>query len=70
MLNRLNQLLDVISDYLAHRKGLIPLIAIGIIVVNGILQFIPGVGLLAESNLLLHIGIILAILGFMLAWAL
>ncbi len=70
MLNRLNQLLDVISDYLAHRKGLIPLIAVVIIVINGVLQFLPGMGLLGESNLLLHIGVILAIFGFMLAWAL
>ena len=70
MLNRLNQFLDVISDYLAHRKGLVPLIAIGIIVLNGIFQFIPGLEFLARSNLLLHFGVIIAIIGFMLAWAL
>jgi hypothetical protein len=70
MLNRLNQLLDVISDYLAHRKGMIPLLAIGFILINAILQFLPGSGWFVESNLLLHLGIILAIIGFMLAWAL
>ena len=70
MFNRLNHLLDVLSNYLAHRKGLLPIMGIILIVANLVLQFIPGVGWLAEINLLLHIGIILAILGMLMAWAL
>jgi len=34
------------------------------------LQFIPASGIVAETNLLLHLGVILAIFGIMLAWAL
>ncbi|MCU0486435.1 MAG: hypothetical protein MUC85_10055 [Anaerolineales bacterium] len=70
MIRRLNHLLDVMSNYFAHRKGLIPLLAIVLISLNFILGFFPGLGWLSSSDLLLHLGIILAILGFLLAWAL
>jgi hypothetical protein len=62
--------LDVTSEFLAHRKGLLPLIGIVFIILNLILQFIPGLGWIATSNLLLHIGLLFAIFGLMLAWAL
>jgi hypothetical protein len=70
MLDKVNQYLDAASDFLAYRKGLLPLIGILFVILNGILQFIPAAGWLAQSDLLLHIGIILAIIGFMIAWAL
>ncbi len=70
MINQLNRFIDSASEYLAARKGLLPLIGILLIVVNGILQFIPGVQELAHMNLFLHLGVIVAILGFMVAWAL
>ncbi|MBA4379680.1 MAG: hypothetical protein C0393_03160, partial [Anaerolinea sp.] len=63
----LNTLLDKLSEFLAHCKGLLPLLGILLILANLILQFLPP-GWLAQSNLLLHIGVILAILGMMLAW--
>lgn len=66
----MNLILDRISDFLAHRKGLLPLLGLILVLINAILQFMPGAGLLAQTNLLLHLGIILAILGFLLAWAL
>jgi hypothetical protein len=65
-----NQLLDKLSDFLAHRKGLLPLLGILLVVLNFLAQFTPGLGWFAESDLLLHLGVILAILGMMLAWAL
>jgi hypothetical protein len=66
----MSKLLDVLSEYLAHRKGLLPLIGILLIVFNLLLQFvIPGMWL-ASSHLFLHFGLIVAILGLMLAWAL
>ena len=59
------------SEYLAHRKGLLPLIGVALIIINLILQFIlPSGSLLTETNLFLHLGLIIAILGLMLAWAL
>lgn len=70
MLQRFNLFLDLASDFLAARKGLLPLAGILLIVINAVLQFFPGAGWLAESNLLLHLGVIVAILGVMLAWAL
>ncbi len=66
----MSKLLDWLSEFLAHRKGLLPLIGIVLIIINLILQFIlPGWGL-TTTNLLLHIGLIIAIFGLLLAWAL
>ena len=70
MLEKVNKFLDTASDFLAYRKGLLPLVGIIFVILNGILQFISGAGWLADTNLFMHIGIVLAILGFMLAWAL
>lgn len=70
MLEKVNQYLDAVSDFLAYRKGLLPIVGLIFVILNGILQFIPSAGWFADSNLFLHIGIILAILGFMVAWAL
>jgi hypothetical protein len=67
---RFSQLLDHLSEYLAHRKGLLPLSGLLLVVINLVLQFFPGLGWLATSNLFLHLGVILAIIGMMLAWAL
>ena len=70
MLDKFNNFIDVLSDFFASRKGLLPLIGALLVLINAVLQFIPGMGLLATSNLFLHAGVILAILGFLLAWAL
>lgn len=69
-MEKFSQFLDQVSDYLAHRKGLLPILGIVLIVLNWILQFIPGLEGFAGTNSLLHLGVILAIVGFMLAWAL
>ena len=66
----ISKFLDFISEFLAHRKGLLPIIGIVFIVINLILQFINPGTLLATSNLFMHIGLIVAIFGLMLAWAL
>ena len=63
--------LDQLSEYLAPRKGLIPMIGMGLIVINLIIQFIfPESHWLASMNIFLHIGLLTAIFGLMLAWAL
>ena len=64
----LNQFLDKLSDFLAHRKGLLPILALCLVMINLFFQFIPG-NWLGETDLFLHFGVILAIIGF-LAWAL
>ena len=70
MMRRLNRIVDVLSNFFAHRTGLIPFLAIFLILANFILQFFPALGWMVSSNVLLHLGIVLAILGMMLAWAL
>lgn len=70
MLRAVSQLLDRLSNYLAHRKGLLPLLGLLFIIVNFILQFIVGSGWVTESDFFLHLGLVVALLGLMLAWAL
>jgi hypothetical protein len=70
MNKRINQWIDNLSNFLAYKKGLLPMIGLGLIVVNMILHLIPGAGWVETSNIFLHLGLILAILGFMFAWAL
>lgn len=69
-MGKFNQLLDHLSDFFAHRKGLLPIVGLIFVVINLILQLIPGIGWLASSNIFLHFGIILAIIGILLAWVL
>jgi hypothetical protein len=66
----ISKLLDRLSEYLAHRKGLLPIVGLLMIVVNLLIQFIFPGSFLATTNLFLHIGLIAAIFGLMLAWAL
>jgi hypothetical protein len=66
----ISRLLDFMSNYLAHRKGLMPLIGIALIFINLILAIIIPGSFLVTTNLFLHIGLIIAIFGLMLAWAL
>jgi hypothetical protein len=66
----LSNLVDRASNYFAHRKGLLPLLGIVLVIINFILPFFFGPNFLTLSNLFLHLGIITAIFGMMLAWAL
>lgn len=66
----ISKLLDFFSNYLAHRKGLLPIIGLAFIFLNLVLQFIFPGSILVTTNLCLHIGLIVAIFGLMLAWAL
>ncbi|MAT44603.1 MAG: hypothetical protein CL609_19895 [Anaerolineaceae bacterium] len=68
-MEQISKILDKASNFFAHRKGLLPLIGILLVLINFIIQFfVPG--WIAESNLFLHIGVIISIIGMMLAWAL
>lgn len=67
----LSKLVDNASNYFAHRKGLLPLIGIVLIIFNYVLLLIFGQGnFITATNLFLHLGLIVAIFGLMLAWAL
>lgn len=69
-MKKLSKLVDDASNYFAHRKGLLPLVGIVLVIVNFILPFLFGLNWVTQSNLFLHLGVIVAIFGFMLAWAL
>ena len=66
----LSHFIDKLSEFLAVRKGLIPLIGLALVLVNFGLQFVPAAGWLAQSDFFLHLGVIVAILGILVAWAL
>ncbi|HKG55008.1 MAG TPA: hypothetical protein VKB04_12170 [Anaerolineales bacterium] len=66
----LSRLVDNASNYFARRKGLLPLLGILLVIINFILPFIFGLNVVTGSNLFLHLGVIIAIFGMMLAWAL
>lgn len=62
--------LDKLSNFLAPRKGLIPLLGMGLILINLILQIVFYDTWIANTNLFLHFGLLVSIFGLMLAWAL
>lgn len=71
MIQWLSKFLDQASNFFAHRKGLLPLIGIGLIIINLVLALLlPPGSFLVTSNLFLHIGLIIALFGLMLSWAL
>ncbi len=70
MKKTLSLFLDKLSEFLAPRKGLIPLFGMLLIFFNLLMQFIMPGSWLAVTNLFLHIGLLTAIFGLMLAWAL
>ena len=71
MSDQFSKLLDFASEYLANRKGLLPLVGIGLIILNFLLaSLLPADWFIVRTNLFLHLGLIVALFGQMLAWAL
>lgn len=68
-MQRINRFFDWLSNYLSARKGMLPLVGVMMVLLNFILQFF-AVGWIVESNLFLHLGVIVAIIGILIAWAL
>ena len=61
--------LDRLSAFIARYKGLPTMLAVVLVVLNFIVQFLP-LGWLSSSNLLLHLGIVVGLTGLLLAEAL
>jgi hypothetical protein len=61
--------LDRISAFIARYKGLPTMLAVVLVLLNYVLQFMH-LGWLSESNLLLHLGIVVGLIGLLLAEAL
>ena len=71
MIDWFSKSLDRASEYLAGRKGLLPLVGIGLVFLNFLLtSFLPADWFIIRTNLFLHLGLIVALFGQMLAWAL
>jgi hypothetical protein len=63
----INDMVERINEALERRPGMLPLLGVGFIVVNFLLQIFPGSGVwLVDSNLLLHLGLIVSIVGLLL----
>jgi hypothetical protein len=58
-----------IADFLERVKGLPILIGILLVILNFIVQYIPSLAFLGDSNLLLHLGVVVGLLGVLLAEA-
>jgi hypothetical protein len=69
MIKTFSKLLDWLSGSLANRKGLLPILGLLMVIFNFILK-ISMAGWFASTDFFLHLGVILAIIGFMVAWAL
>ena len=62
-------ILDRFSEFLSRRRGLPTIIAIALVALNFVVQFVPGLDWFARTNLLLHIGVIVGFLGILLSAA-
>ncbi|MCP4357251.1 MAG: hypothetical protein GY796_04440 [Chloroflexi bacterium] len=60
----MNDLLDRLSHFMSKYPGLLPLIGLGLIVLNLFLQFFQGYWIV-DSNLFLHLGLIISLLGIL-----
>ena len=63
----INNLTERVNDMLERRPGLLPLLGVVLVLANLLLQAFPGRGYwLVDSNLLLHLGLIVSIVGLLL----
>jgi hypothetical protein len=68
----LSRIIDWISDYVSTHRGVPVLLGVALVVLNYLLLIIPGVqlGFVEETNLFLHIGVIVGLVGVLLGDAL
>ncbi len=68
----MNEIVERLNDFFAERPGLLPLLGVGLVILNLLLQIFPGPGSgwFVDSNLLLHLGVIISIIGLLLVRAL
>jgi hypothetical protein len=60
-------LVQKLADFLERVRGLPILIGILLVILNFIVQYIPSLAFLGDSNLLLHLGVVVGLLGVLLA---
>ena len=66
-------MIDRMSNYLAQNKALPVFVGIALVILNYVFQFlahVPVIGAIVSTNLLLHLGIIVGLVGILLGDAL
>ena len=63
-------ILDKSADFMAERPGFLPILGVIFILFNLLLQFFPGSGWVIDSNLFLHLGLVVGIIGLLIIRAL
>lgn len=64
---RINELVERVNEFLVQRPGVLPLVGLGLIVFNLLLQIYPGPeAWIAASDLFLHLGLIVSVVGLLL----
>lgn len=65
-----NAVLDMLSEFISKRKGLLPTIGLLLILLDWVFQYTFLGSSISETSFFLHLGLVFVVLGFMLAWAL
>ena len=62
-------LLDRMSHFISQVRGLPILLAVGLVLLNFVLQFVqvPAIAVLAETDLFLHLAVVVGLMGVLLA---
>lgn len=68
-MSNLSKILSKLSGFFSNRKGLLIFIAIILVILNFVIGLV-FTNWIAQSNLLLHLGIVIGLLGILIAWAL
>lgn len=68
-MTNLSKILSKLSVLFSNRKGLLIIIAIILVILNFVIGLVFN-NWIAQSNLLLHLGIVIGFLGILIAWAL
>ena len=67
MNDQFNRFLERAADVLAQRPGVPIFVAVGLVLVNFLLQLFPGTGYwFVDSNLCLHAGVVVGFIGLLL----
>ena len=65
----LSKILSKLSGFFSDRKGLLIFIAVILVILNFVFGLVFN-NWISQSNLLLHLGIVIGFLGILIAWAL
>ena len=65
--DQISKTIDRLSNFLADRKGLLPMIGLVLVLANFIIVVAQPLSWVADTNFLLHIGLVITILGILIA---